>query len=124
MSLLKRKAEVLAFYHNPSPSPSVNVGDLALASDNTQVVSTLNWGNGGYFSLESGKTCQHFFSMIVACKTKQGKIKSVTEVRLIHGIRVDLSYSAFENKGLCFYFCVLQTGGRGTGGPHIDMVYV
>ena len=53
------------FYHNPPPLPSVNVGVWHWLLT-TWLVSTLNWGKGGYFSLESGKTCAKIFSMIVA----------------------------------------------------------
>ena len=49
------------FYHNPSPPPSANVGDLALSSDNMTCIN-IELGKGGYFSLESGKMCQHFFA--------------------------------------------------------------
>ena len=43
-------------YHNASPPPSVNVRDLAVASDN---MTRINMNQ--HVSLESGKMHQHFF---------------------------------------------------------------
>ena len=65
MTLLKENSEVIAFIiillrrH-------LSIWHWLLT---TWLVSTLNWGNGRYFSLESGKMCQHFFSMIVWSKS-------------------------------------------------------
>ena len=61
MTLLKRKAEVLAFIMIITrPHLSNYVRDLALASDNMTRIN-IELGKRGLLSLESGKTCQRFF---------------------------------------------------------------
>ena len=46
------------FYHNPSLPPSVNVGDVALASDNMTWINT-ELREQGSLPLKSGKMCLH-----------------------------------------------------------------
>ena len=57
--IAQKESRGSCFYHNPSPPPSVNVGDLALASDNMTRIN-IELGERGHLSLESGKMCQHF----------------------------------------------------------------
>ena len=65
MTLLKKKAGVLAFIIIPSPPPSVNVGDLALAFDNMN--SDQHWiGRTGVTFLLNQVKRANIFSMIVA----------------------------------------------------------
>ena len=46
----QKEAEVFCFYHNPSPPPSVNVGDLALAFDNMTQINIELRERGSLFS--------------------------------------------------------------------------
>ena len=57
--IAQKESRGSCFYHSPSPPPSVNVTDLALASDNMTWIN-IEYGNGGLISLESGKMCQPF----------------------------------------------------------------
>ena len=58
--IAQKESRDSCFYHNPSPSPSVNVGDLAMASDNMTWIN-IDLGERDHFPLELGKMCQHFF---------------------------------------------------------------
>ena len=58
--IAQKESRGSCFYHNPSPPPSVNVGDLSLVSDNMTRIN-IALGNGGHISLESGKNANIFF---------------------------------------------------------------
>ena len=77
--IAQKESRGSCFYHNPSLPPSVNVGDLALAFDNMALIN-IELGNEGHFSLESGKMCQHFFSMIVAHSLHPLQVAKMKEV--------------------------------------------
>ena len=57
----KGKRKDSRIYDNPSPSPHLSMLGIWHWPLTTWLRSTLNWGNGGQFSLESDKMCQHFF---------------------------------------------------------------
>ena len=48
------------FYHNPSPSPSLNVGDLALTSDNMTRIN-IELGETGVIFLLNQVKCDNIF---------------------------------------------------------------
>ena len=60
--IAQKESRGFCFYHNPSPPPSVNVGESGTGF--WQHESDQHWvggGERGHFSLKSGKMCHHFF---------------------------------------------------------------
>ena len=59
--IAQKESRDSCFCHNPSPPPSVNVGDLALASDNMTCINIKLGERGVTFLLNQVKFANNFF---------------------------------------------------------------